>query len=82
MIRVWYSKLRMQYKKIDAIDYFEESLRKMDQKIMELRKKEYEPVPLAFVTMNSVASCVSDEVESCRVEFWLTSSSKWLPKPS
>lgn len=43
--------------KVDAIDYYEEKLRLVDKQINELRTKKYEPTPLAFVTMDSVASC-------------------------
>lgn len=55
--RIWYGLLRMQYKKTDAIDYYEEKLRRTDQKIATARKKEYEPVDQAFVTMDSIAAC-------------------------
>jgi hypothetical protein len=54
--KVWYGPLRMRYRTVDAIDYYEEKLRKVDGEIQALRKKEFEPVPLAFVTMDSVAS--------------------------
>ncbi|RPA93961.1 DUF221-domain-containing protein [Choiromyces venosus 120613-1] len=43
-------------KKIDAIDYLTMKLKALDEKILEARKKEYEPTPIAFVTMESVAS--------------------------
>lgn len=55
--RIWYGLLRMQYKKTDAIDYYEEKLRRIDDKIRVARKKEYEPVDQAFVTMDSIAAC-------------------------
>lgn len=42
---------------VDAIDYYEEKLRLADEQIKELRAKKYAPTPLAFVTMDSVASC-------------------------
>ena len=54
---IWYGFLRMQRKKVDAIDYFEEKLRRYDEQIAELRKQEFEPTPLAFVTMESTAAC-------------------------
>ncbi|KFY07109.1 hypothetical protein V492_07435 [Pseudogymnoascus sp. VKM F-4246] len=41
-------------KKVDAIDYYEECLRRIDEKIQDARKKEYTPTPLAFVTMDSI----------------------------
>ncbi|KAI9780708.1 MAG: hypothetical protein M1835_004446 [Candelina submexicana] len=50
----WFS---LQSRKIDAIHYFEEKVRKLDEKIMDARKKDYKPTPLAFVTMGSTASC-------------------------
>ena len=56
--RIWYGFLRLQSRKIDAIDYYEEKLRKLDEKIKLVRKKGFKPTPLAFVTMDSPASCV------------------------
>ncbi|OBT48734.1 hypothetical protein VE00_00756 [Pseudogymnoascus sp. WSF 3629] len=41
-------------KKVDAIDYYEENLRRVDEKIKDARKKEYTATPLAFVTMDSI----------------------------
>ncbi|KFZ00202.1 hypothetical protein V500_01127 [Pseudogymnoascus sp. VKM F-4518 (FW-2643)] len=41
-------------KKVDAIDYYEERLRRVDEKIKDARKKEYTATPLAFVTMDSI----------------------------
>lgn len=49
--------LRTRY--VDVIDYYEEKLREIDENIMELRKKTFQPTPLAFVTLDSVAACVS-----------------------
>lgn len=54
--KLWYGRFRLRYKLVDAIDYYEEKLRKVDEEIKILRKKEFEPMPLAFVTMDSVAS--------------------------
>lgn len=54
--RIWYGPLKLRFKTVDAIDYYEEKLRRMDETIRALRKKEFEPMPLAFVTMDSVAS--------------------------
>lgn len=59
MIRRWYGFLSLQSRKVDAIDYYEERLRKLDEQIRSARKKEYPPTPLAFVTMDSTAACVS-----------------------
>lgn len=55
--RMWYGVLNLQSKKVDAIDYYEEQLRKLDEKIVAARKKEYTPTPLAFVTMDSIPAC-------------------------
>ncbi len=54
--------LKLQSRSVDAIDYYEEKLRKLDEKIKDARKKEYSPTPLAFVTMDSTAACVSSPV--------------------
>ncbi|RAR12752.1 DUF221-domain-containing protein [Stemphylium lycopersici] len=54
--RIWYGRFKLRYKNVDAIDYYEEKLRKIDDEIRTLRKKDFEPMPLAFVTMDSVAS--------------------------
>lgn len=56
--RIWYGFLKLQSQKIDAIDYYEEKLRKLDEKIKLVRKKGFKPMPLAFVTLDSPASCV------------------------
>lgn len=55
--RMWYGFLKLQSKKVDAIDYHEEQLRKIDEKIKIARKKVYKAVPLAFVTMDSIPAC-------------------------
>lgn len=57
--RMWYGRFRLRYKVVDAIDYYEEQLRRLDEKIRDLRKKDFEACPIGFVTMDSVASCVS-----------------------
>jgi calcium permeable stress-gated cation channel len=54
---IWYGFFNLQRRKIDAIDYYEEKLRKLDTRIEEARKGEYTPTPLAFVTMESTAAC-------------------------
>lgn len=56
-IRLWYGFLRLQSRKTDAIDYYEEKLRRLDEKIQEARRQSYKPADLAFVTMDSIASC-------------------------
>jgi hypothetical protein len=55
--RFWYGFLRLQSRRTDAIDYFTEKLRQLDDKILAARKKTYEPADLAFVTMDSIAAC-------------------------
>jgi calcium permeable stress-gated cation channel len=55
--RVWYGRFKVRYKVVDAINYYEEQLRRVDDKIKDLRQKDFEACPLAFITMDSVASC-------------------------
>jgi hypothetical protein len=55
-IRLWYGPLKLKYRNIDAIDYYEEKLRRIDEKIQAAREKEYPPTEMAFVTMESIAS--------------------------
>lgn len=54
--KIWYGRLKLRYKLVDAIDCYEEQLRKVDEEITALREKDFEATPLAFVTMDSVAS--------------------------
>lgn len=54
-----YGFLKLRYRKVDAIDYYEDVLAGLDERIRRLREQEFEPTPLAFVTMDSVAACVS-----------------------
>lgn len=54
--KIWYGRFKLRYRTVDAIDYYEEKLRILDEEIKDLRKKDFEPTPLAFVTMDSVAS--------------------------
>ena len=44
-------------RKVDSIEYYEEKLQGLDEKIKEAREKDYEPMPLAFVTLDSIAAC-------------------------
>ena len=60
--RVWHGFLGLQSRRIDAIDYYEEKLQNMDEKIQSSRKKVYKPTPLAFVTLDSTAAAVSDVI--------------------
>jgi hypothetical protein len=55
--RIWYGFLKLRSRKVDAIDYYEERLRKVDEKVKAARKKDYKPTPLAFVTMDSIPAC-------------------------
>ncbi len=48
--RLWYGFLRLQSRKMDALDYYEEKLQRLDGKISVARKKSYEAADLAFVT--------------------------------
>ncbi|KAL1843869.1 hypothetical protein VTJ49DRAFT_7220 [Mycothermus thermophilus] len=55
--RFWYGFLRLQSRKTDAIDYYTEKLRRLDDQIRAARRRTYEPTDLAFVTMDSIAAC-------------------------
>lgn len=77
-MRIWYGFLSLQSRKVDAIDYYEEKLRKLDEQIKSARKKDYTPTPLAFVTLDSTAACVSS---TSAHEIYATNVySKWLFK--
>ena len=54
--RMWYGFMKCRSKKVDAIDYYEERLRQMDDRVKMLRQKTFAPTPLAFVTLDSVAA--------------------------
>ena len=54
--KIWYGPLKLRYRTVDAIDYYGEKLGRLDDEIRDLRKQDFEPTPLAFVTMDSVAS--------------------------
>ncbi|WYZ42392.1 hypothetical protein EsH8_VI_000091 [Colletotrichum jinshuiense] len=56
-VRLWYGFLKLQSRKTDAIDYYEEKLRRLDETIYEARDKDYSTTDLAFVTMDSIAAC-------------------------
>ncbi|GAB7366864.1 hypothetical protein MBLNU230_g1033t1 [Neophaeotheca triangularis] len=55
--KVRYGRFKLRSKTVDAITHYEQLLREADEEIATLRKKDFEPTPLAFVTMDSVASC-------------------------
>lgn len=46
-------------RKLDAIDHYTMKLETLDAKIEKTRKQEFQALPLAFVTLNSVAAAVS-----------------------
>jgi calcium permeable stress-gated cation channel len=52
-----FGRFKLRSKRVDAIDYYTEKLRQADEDVKALRKKDFAPTPLAFVTMDSVASC-------------------------
>lgn len=56
-IRLWYGFLRLRSRRTDAIDYYEEKLRRLDEKVQEARGRSYAPADFAFVTMDSIAAC-------------------------
>ena len=56
MAKVWYGRFKLRFRNVDAIHYYEEKLRRLDDDIKVLRKKDFEPAPLAFISMDSVAS--------------------------
>lgn len=55
-VRIWYGPFKLRFRMIDAIDYFEEKLRKIDECIQSAREKEYPSTEIAFVTMESIAA--------------------------
>ena len=55
---IHYGPLKLRSRYVDAIDYYEEKLRRTDEKIAELRKRSFEPTPVAFVTMDGVPAAV------------------------
>jgi hypothetical protein len=77
-IRIRHGRFNIYSKYLDAVDYYEEKLRCIDEEITTMRKKEFPPQPLAFVTMDSVAACV--RFVSPFANDLLTWHSKWLFK--
>jgi calcium permeable stress-gated cation channel len=55
--RLWSGFFKLQTRKVDAIDYYEEQLQNLDERIREAREKHYTPGALAFVTLDSIAAC-------------------------
>ncbi|OTA98191.1 hypothetical protein M426DRAFT_326190 [Hypoxylon sp. CI-4A] len=56
-IRLRFGFFGLHNRRIDALDYYEEKLRRHDEKIRNARRKEYPPTDTAFVTMDSIAAC-------------------------
>lgn len=77
--RIWYGFLGLQSRLVDAIDYYEEKLRKLDDQIKSSRKKVFKPMPIAFVTLDSTAAAVSRYCHHLLVSL-LIPRSKWLCK--
>ena len=55
-VRIWFGFMGLQTRKIDAIDYYEEKLRKLSDAVTASRRKVYKPMPVAFVTMDTTAT--------------------------
>ncbi|ORY66075.1 uncharacterized protein BCR38DRAFT_456717 [Pseudomassariella vexata] len=55
--RIRFGFLKLRSRQTDAIDHYEEKLRRIDQRIQSARKKEYLASATAFVTMDSIAAC-------------------------
>jgi hypothetical protein len=56
-VRIRYGFLGHLSRFTDAIDYWEEKLRRLDDDITHARQADYEPGTMAFVTMDSIAAC-------------------------
>ncbi|KAJ4270214.1 hypothetical protein NW762_001890 [Fusarium torreyae] len=56
-VNIRYGTLGLRSRNVDAIDYYEERLRRLDAKVFDARKKSYTPTDTAIITMDSVASC-------------------------
>ncbi|KAM0563451.1 hypothetical protein ACHAPJ_001172 [Fusarium lateritium] len=56
-VNIRYGTLGLRSRNVDAIDYYEERLRRLDAKVIDARKKSYTPTDTAIITMDSVASC-------------------------
>ena len=55
--RLWHGFMNLQSRKVDAIEYYEDRLRELDERIKTARQAEYAPMPMAFVTLDSIAAC-------------------------
>ncbi|RCI15751.1 hypothetical protein L249_2829 [Ophiocordyceps polyrhachis-furcata BCC 54312] len=56
-INIWYGPLSLRRRRVDAMDYYEERLRRLDERVAEARNEDYEATDMALVTMDTVASC-------------------------
>lgn len=56
-VNIRYGTLGLRSRNVDAIDYYEERLRRLDAKIVDARGRTFTPTDMAIVTMDSVASC-------------------------
>ncbi|RDA85669.1 hypothetical protein CP532_4651 [Ophiocordyceps camponoti-leonardi (nom. inval.)] len=56
-INIWYGPLSLRRRRVDAMDYYEERLRRLDERVAEARNQDYEATDMALVTMDTVASC-------------------------
>ncbi|KKA30691.1 hypothetical protein TD95_005043 [Thielaviopsis punctulata] len=56
-LRIWYGFLGLRTKIVDAIDYHQDRLRHLDERIAVARGSYYTPADLAFVTMDSTTAC-------------------------
>lgn len=79
---VRYGPLNFRSRYVDAIELYEAQLQETDESIAELRKKSFQPTPLAFVTMDSVAACVSVYFGNVIIFKLTLSVSKWQSKRS
>ena len=67
--RIWYGFLGLQSRVVDAIDYYEEKLRRLDEQIKSSRNKVFKPMPIAFVTLDSTAAAVSWNVKYLHLHY-------------
>lgn len=56
-VTLHYGFLRLRARKTDAIDHYDEQLRRLDEKIYAARRSEAAATGTAFVTMDSIAAC-------------------------
>ncbi|KAI8964825.1 DUF221-domain-containing protein [Daldinia sp. FL1419] len=56
-VRLRFGFMKLRSRQVDALDYYEEKLRRLDENIRDARRKDYAPTDTAFVTMDSIAAC-------------------------